>query len=113
MGPLYRIDSDIAFNAPSLSQINLMKLDDEKKSAEIKEPEPPAVEQTSTPVPAEKALKKKKLKKYNAESSLLIDPNETPILTIKPSALPFVGEQAEAEDSPSKPKKKKKAGSDK
>merc|ERR1711936_122270 len=28
--PLYRIDSDIAFNAPSLSQINLMQLDDKK-----------------------------------------------------------------------------------
>merc|ERR1711974_10339 len=49
--PLYRIDSDIAFNAPSLSQINLMKLDDEKKPVEIKEQEPSAVEQTSTPVP--------------------------------------------------------------
>ena len=107
--PLYRIDSDIAFNAPSLSQINLMKLDDEKKPVEMKEPEPIAVEQTSTPVPVEKAVKKKKLKKYNAESSLLIDESETPILTIKPSALPFVTEHDKAEDSPSKPKKKKKA----
>jgi len=71
------------------------------------------LEQTSTPVLVEKALKKKKLKKYNAESSLLIDESETPILTIKPSALPFVNEQVEAEDTPSKPKKKKKAGSDK
>ena len=112
--PLYRIDSDIAFNAPSLSQINLMKLDDEKKPVEMKEQEPSAaVEQTTTPVPAEKVAKKKKLKKYNAESSLLIDESETPILTIKPSALPFVNEQVEAEDSPSKPKKKKKSGGDK
>jgi len=111
--PLYRIDSDIAFNAPSLSQINLIKLDDEKKPVEVKEQEPAAVEQTSTPVPVEKAVKRKKLKKYNAESSLLVDPSETPILTIKPSALPFLNEQVEAEDSPSKPKKKKKALGDK
>merc|ERR1711953_577320 len=48
-----------------------------------------------------------------AESSLLIDESETPILTIKPSALPFVNEQVEAEDSPTKPKKKKKSGGDK
>merc|ERR1711974_322811 len=56
--PLYRMDSDIAFNAPSLSQINLMELD-ESKPEEMTESksstDPSPIEQSATPVPAAKA----------------------------------------------------------
>ena len=92
--PLYRIDSDIAFNAPSLSQINLTKLDEKKP--EVME-ESKSEDRISKPevAPVEQVTKKKKLKKYNAETSLLV---ETPS---KPSAV--------QEQSSPKAKKKKKS----
>jgi len=110
--PLYRIDSDIAFNAPTLSKTNLTKLDEQ--TPEELPAKPPSVEQsitqsiTAVSEPEAKPTKKKKLKKYNAESSLLIEESETPIMTVKPTALPFVTEQPETEQSATKEKKKKK-----
>jgi hypothetical protein len=69
---LHRIDSDICFNAPSLSQTNLPDL------VPMKKPPMAAIEEVSTPdLPVSK---KKKLKKYNAETSLLAAPKEdTPL----------------------------------
>merc|ERR1712165_109433 len=96
---IYRIDSDIAFNAPSLSQTNLVNNVSEpqdSKSTSIKSDEPvakdiPAPAPTSEqklPKSAEK-MKLKKMKKYNAETSLIVNPKETPIIKTPPSVLAF------------------------
>ena len=114
---LYRIDSDIAFNAPSLSQSNLLK-------KEINESEVPSKEtcdqeplkesnQTVTKVTEmngtspEKKKKSKKMKKYNAEASLLVNNQETPIITTEPTALSF---DQSATSSPKSGKSKKDEG---
>ena len=105
--PLYRIDSDIAFNAPSLSQINLMQLDD-KKIDHIPDQSDPSNKEsqeaqanTQGASAEDKVGKKKKMKKYNAETSLLIDARDT-----------LETEQSQADQSVSKPKKKKKCRED-
>merc|ERR1719210_11168 len=114
---LYRIDSDIAFNAPSLSQSNLLK-------KEINESEVPSKEtcdqeplkesnQTVTKVTEmngtspEKKKKSKKMKKYNAEASLLVNNQETPIITTEPTALSF---DQSATSSPKSVKSQKDEG---
>eukprot|EP00092_Neocalanus_flemingeri_P025716 GFUD01027880.1.p1 GENE.GFUD01027880.1~~GFUD01027880.1.p1 ORF type:complete len:1062 (+),score=358.52 GFUD01027880.1:60-3245(+) len=119
---MYRIDSDIAFNTPSLSQVNLVeksvnKTVEDKLAAvpEIGTPKEAIPAETeigtpkeSTPVDAEvvSAKKKKKMKKYNAETSLLLHNDEsTPKLTIAPAFLPIVEEK---NDTPKSEKKKKK-----
>ena len=96
---IYRIDSDIAFNAPSLSQTNLVNNVSEpqdSKSTSIKSDEPvakdiPAPAPTSEPKLQKSAEKKKlkKMKKYNAETSLIVNPEETPIIKTPPSVLAF------------------------
>jgi len=96
---IYRIDSDIAFNAPSLSQTNLVNNVSEpqdSKSTSIKSDEPVAKDiaataQTSEPKLQKSAEKKKlkKMKKYNAETSLIVNPEETPIIKTPPSVLAF------------------------
>jgi len=96
---IYRIDSDIAFNAPSLSQTNLVNHVSEpqdSKSTSIKSDEPvakdiPAPAPTSEPKLQKSAEKKKlkKMKKYNAETSLIVNPEETPIIKTPPSVLAF------------------------
>eukprot|EP00092_Neocalanus_flemingeri_P002401 GFUD01002567.1.p1 GENE.GFUD01002567.1~~GFUD01002567.1.p1 ORF type:complete len:1057 (+),score=351.59 GFUD01002567.1:66-3236(+) len=119
---MYRIDSDIAFNTPSLSQVNLVeksvnKTVEDKLAAvpEIGTPKEaiPAETESGTPMestPAETEVvspkKKKKMKKYNAETSLLLHNDEsTPKPTIAPAFLPIVEEK---KDTPKSEKKKKK-----
>ena len=124
---MYRIDSDIAFNAPSLSKVNLMleKTDstkvEEKLAAvpEIVKPQPSTVPEIVKPQPSTiaetevvSAKKKKKMKKYNAETSLLSanDEEATPKPTIVAPSLPVVEEK---NDTPKSEKKKKKLKSNK
>jgi len=107
---MHRIDSDIAFNAPSLSKINLMLAkSEEPKLAAITESDKsaPSTPAESTTVSAKK---KKKMKKYNAETSLLVD-SEKPIKTsiAAPAFLPI----EEKTDTPKSEKKKKKLKSSK
>ena len=132
---LYRIDSDIAFNSPSLSQINLTlekKADTsdnltkavettatkeasnvkkgqstkiEKNMRKLKEEvgysgdltkavknETVASEVNKVKSPKSEKKKLKKMKKYNAEISLIMNPDETPIIKTMPSALDFSSE---------------------
>merc|ERR1712106_572301 len=124
---MYRIDSDIAFNAPSLSKVNLMleKTDStkvEEKLAAVPEfvkPQPSTVPEIVKPQPSTiaetevvSAKKKKKMKKYNAETSLLSanDEEATPKPTIVAPSLHVVEEK---NDTPKSEKKKKKLKSNK
>jgi len=127
---MYRIDSDIAFNTPSLSAVNLTIV--EKKLAQISEAELPQESISakneagsakkkkkksfesekslpSTPVPIEvsSTKKNKKMKKYNAETSLLNANDEE---TTKPvlAAPAFLQIDEEKNDTPKSEKKKKK-----
>jgi len=111
---MHRIDSDIAFNAPSLSKINLMLANSEEPKPEPKLAAITESEKSAPSTPAESttvsAKKKKKMKKYNAETSLLVDsekPTKTPI--VAPAFLPI----EEKTDTPKSEKKKKKLKSSK
>merc|ERR1712241_766986 len=96
---IYRIDSDIAFNAPSLSQTNLVNHVSEppdSNSTSIKSDEPVAKDIPAPAPTSEQKLQKsaekkklKKMKKYNAETSLIVNPEETPIIKTPPSVLAF------------------------
>jgi len=107
---MHRIDSDIAFNAPSLSKINLMlgKSGDTKAEETLMtitetEKSEPAV--TPLDPPGLSAKKKKKMKKYNAETSLLnndMSPIKSPLLPSFPAIV-------EKPDTPKSSKKQKKA----
>merc|ERR1712179_142522 len=66
---MHRIDSDIAFNAPSLSKINLMLGKSEDTKAEETKAVIPEAEKSEPSTPVLSAKKKKKMKKYNAETS--------------------------------------------
>merc|ERR1712179_668209 len=66
---MHRIDSDIAFNAPSLSKINLMLGKSEDTKAEETMAVIPEAEKSEPSTPVLSAKKKKKMKKYNAETS--------------------------------------------
>jgi len=107
---MHRIDSDIAFNAPSLSKINLMlgKSQDTKAEetlADLPVPEPGKSE-PSTPVLS--AKKKKKMKKYNAETSLLNN-EVSPVKPFVAPAFPSVEEKIETPKAEAEKKKKKVA----
>merc|ERR1712233_116821 len=107
---MHRIDSDIAFNAPSLSKINLMlgKSQDTKAEetlADLPVPEPGKSE-PSTPVLS--AKKKKKMKKYNAETSLLNN-DVSPVKPLVAPAFPSVEEKIETPKAEAEKKKKKVA----
>jgi len=96
---MYRIDSDIAFNAPSLSQSNLLKEEISKIEEPIKESSAQETSEgnrkTNVDEPKtngtspEKKKKNKKMKKYNAEASLLVNNLGTPIIRTEPTALSF------------------------
>lgn len=111
---MHRIDSDIAFNAPSLSKINLMLPKSEEPKPEPKlaaiiesEMSAPSTPVESTPLSAKK---KRKMKKYNAETSLLVDSEKTTkTLIVAPAFLPI----EEKTETPKSEKKKKKLKSNK
>jgi len=72
---MYRIDSDIAFNTPSLSQVNLaIEKENTTNVEKLKEvPEDDELQSTAATQEQEVSVKKKKkMKKYQAETSLLI-----------------------------------------
>merc|ERR1712083_897861 len=104
---MHRIDSDIAFNAPSLSKINLML----GKSEDIKAEETTAVipesdkSEPSTPVVS--AKKKKKMKKYNAETSLLNNEVSPQKILVAP-VFQSIDEKSETTKSDKKKKKSAK-----
>ena len=112
---MYRIDSDIAFNAPSLSQTNLIQQSDAKVTETVvKAPEPTeAVESVDQKIDevaeviskkSSEKKKQKKMKKYNAEASLMATPSATPILSSEPAKLNFtVSEKTTPKSSKTKP----------
>merc|ERR1712007_14483 len=61
---MHRIDSDIAFNAPSLSKINLMLGKSEDTKAEETMAVIPESDKSEPSTPVVSAKKKKKMKKY-------------------------------------------------
>merc|ERR1712098_392119 len=112
---MYRIDSDIAFNTPSLSQSNLLEKNTSSESSNkdnevaSEESKPAAKSEQITPqspdspktTKTSEKKKLKKMKKYNAEASLLVNPDETPVLKMEPGTLTF------KEDEKSTPKSSK------
>merc|ERR1712130_955068 len=104
---MHRIDSDIAFNAPSLSKINLMlgKSQDTKAEETLAGLPEPEKSEPSTPVLS--AKKKKKMKKYNAETSLLNN-EVSPVKPLVAPAFPSVEEKIETPKAEAEKKKKKK-----
>merc|ERR1711909_71832 len=101
---MHRIDSDIAFNAPSLSKINLMLGKSEDTKAEETMAVIPEAEKSEPSTPVLSAKKKKKMKKYNAETSLLHNEESPPKKLVAP-VFPSVDEKS---DTPKSDKKKKK-----
>jgi len=101
---MHRIDSDIAFNAPSLSKINLMLGKSEDTKAEETMAVIPESEKSEPSTPVLSAKKKKKMKKYNAETSLLHNEESPPKKLVTP-VFPSVDEKS---DTPKSEKKKKK-----
>jgi len=121
---LYRIDSDIAFNAPSLSQINLLEKKTENSESNTNHHQkvenetsketakPDLVTTPSADSPKTKTSEKKKskkMKKYNAEASLLVNPDETPVLKMEPGTLTF---KEDEKSTPTSSKTKKMINSE-
>jgi len=111
---MHRIDSDIDFNAPSLSKINLMLGKSEETKAPVMLAAIPEVEKSEPPTPTENvtvsAKKKKKMKKYNAETSLLVSNDEPTATPITAPVFPTIEEEIK---TPKSEKKKKKLKSNK
>jgi len=101
---MHRIDSDIAFNAPSLSKINLMLGKSEDTKAEETLAVIPETEKSEPTTPILSAKKKKKMKKYNAETSLLNNEDSPK----KSLVAPVFSSIEEKSDTPRSDKKKKK-----
>jgi len=99
---MHRIDSDIAFNAPSLSKINLMLGKSEDTKAEETMAVIPESDKSEPSTPVLSAKKKKKMKKYNAETSLLNN-EESPQKKLVAPVFPSIDEKS---DTPKSEKKK-------
>jgi len=102
---MHRIDSDIAFNAPSLSKINLMLGKSEDTKAEETMAVIPESDKSEPSTPVVSAKKKKKMKKYNAETSLLNNEVSPQKILVAP-VFQSIDEKSE---TPKSDKKKKKS----
>jgi len=106
---MYRIDSDIAFNTPSLSQVNLAIEKENTTNVEKLKEVPEDVELQSTASTQEQEVsvkKKKKMKKYQAETSLLIINGEG--VNANNDEVPKLLSSEESTTTPKSEKKKKK-----